>query len=190
MVVFAFIASGFWLAKEASCQCSNCPCPISGFTPLSSDPLTQTLESGNISTDGWEQNLVDAFFCLGLKTQQAGGTVPRIISGMRTLEYQRHLREVWDKKQLLTKLSTKQANACSTLINDINAEFRKHAIVSRPASGTSASSAHHVQGKACDISLGSAGIPISTLLNYAASCNLCRPWPVGDTVHFEVCPSS
>ncbi len=107
---------------------------------------------------------------------------------MRTLDYQRHLREVWDKKQQLRRLTTKQMNACGALVNEINTEFANHNIVARPSSGTTASSAHHVQGKAVDISLNLPGIPVSNLLKYAAQCNLCRPWPVGDPVHFEVCP--
>lgn len=85
------------LASPVYSQCSNCPCPLSPFTPFS-DPLTESLDNGAIDPSV-DSNLYSAFLCAKSAIFNSYGKFLMITSGRRTGEYQKHLRESWDKRQ-------------------------------------------------------------------------------------------
>lgn len=152
-------------------------CPVPPLTPLSADPMTQYLEShGGIETDHLSQAMKDALQCLMDQALQAGGVV-NLRAGYRTQEYQLHIREVWEKDR---KLRTVDSAACDALRQALDAELAKHGPFRHRPAG---SAGFHTKGTAIDVSFGG---PIDGNA-LAHLCGLCRPLPLDDKVHFELC---
>jgi D-alanyl-D-alanine dipeptidase len=95
-----------------------------------------------------------------------------VTSGFRPPAYQSHLREVWDKWQLLKNNSSPE---CATIKAEVRTHWVQHAIVRQP--GTTS---NHSSGNAVDI----AGVPSSDADSIAEGCNMRRPLS-DDPVHYE-----
>ncbi len=119
----------------------------------------------------------DALQCLIDAAQQAGGSV-RLISAFRTQEYQLHIREVWDKYYKLQEVEDN--HACDAIRHVVNPEFAAHGPWKHRPAG---SAGYHTLGVAIEVSFSG---PINSLA-LAHGCGLCRPLPVDDTTHYELC---
>jgi hypothetical protein len=120
-------------------------CGVAPLSPLATDPITQSLEGGAIDTTDLTAGLQTALSCFQSAVSGPGGTF-RVTSGYRTPAYQSHIREVWDKWQLLK--NNTQAE-CRSLRNQVQQEFVYHGLGAssiRPASP----SGTHTQGIAFD----------------------------------------
>jgi len=93
-------------------------------------------------------------------------------SGYRPQEYQNHLREVWDKWQLLKNDSSA---ACAKTKLNVKNEFTQHRMVHQPGL-----TSRHSSGNAVDIS----GVPEAVADTTAAACSMSRPVSK-DPVHYE-----
>lgn len=149
-------------------------CPITPLTPLT-DPLTIRMENGEtVIYDGLTTEMLQSVNCFSDEVFNAGGTLT-ITSAYRPQQYQQHLREVWDKHDILENTSNP---ACDQLKSEIRAEFQRHRLRYRPA-GTS----RHTMGTAIDASWNlPTGQSIDALAN---RCVLSRPVP-NDPIHFEL----
>lgn len=96
-------------------------------------------------------------------------------SAFRSQSYQNHLLEVWDKYQTVKDWPTTR---CRAVWRNVDKEWKRHRLVIRPAEVS-----RHSDGRAFDATWGTlnAGVSIDDL---ARGCNLSRPLPVKDPVHF------
>ncbi len=142
-------------------------CETSKVTPYSPDP--EPLDIGNLT-----QATQDALACLWSAVSGAGGTL-NVISGYRSQSYQDHLREVWDKYQIVKDWPSGQ---CSEVRDNVDDEWRSHRLGYQPAKVSP-----HTAGNAFDASwtMLPQDVSIDTL---AASCNLSRPLKSADPYHF------
>jgi hypothetical protein len=99
-----------------------------------------------------------------------------ITSAFRPQAYQNHLREIWDKRQLLLTITTPE---CREIRDEVTTEFALHSLVARPANVSNHSNGNAFDARVRDLP---AGQNIDTL---AGQCNLTRPEPDADPVHFE-----
>jgi fibronectin type 3 domain-containing protein len=117
-----------------------------------------------------------ALTCLQQRVNAVGGTIV-VTSAFRPQSYQDHLREVWDKYMQLRNWTESE---CTTIRNQVVTEFIMHGLLvtQRPADSSS-----HSTGTAFDavVDLPN-GQNVDTL---AGECNLVRPVPVTDPVHFR-----
>lgn len=150
------------------------PCKVAPLKVLK-DPVAITFEGGQrVNTSKLVDDMKTALDCLQTAVTNAKGTLT-VNSAYRPPEYQDHLREVWDKWQLLKNNKEKE---CAELKAKVKTEFEGHDLLDtqRPA-GTS----KHTQGKAIDIS---SSLSIPKLVELADGCKLKRPLPVADPVHY------
>ena len=96
----------------------------------------------------------------------------QIESGYRPPAYQTHLREVYDKWQLL---KNNDDAACADTKRKVKNEYDDHRFAHQPGV-----TSRHSTGRAVDISLSS----YATADIIAAECGMSRPVP-NDRVHFE-----
>ena len=134
--------------------------------------------------------------CLAPSLQAAGGHfLPSqdVSSAWRPVQYQMHLREVYEKKQALKKVS---AASCADVRAGVDAEIAKHHMANlhkRPAGPNG----YHVQGLAFDVKtlsrsrpkslsdMTSTGLNLQDFATIATSCGL--TWQgVDDDVHFDL----
>ena len=151
-------------------------CGVAPLTPVATDPATQLLESGAIDTADLTPATQTALTCFQSAVLGAGGSFT-LTSAYRTPAYQSHLREVWDKWQLLK--NNTQAE-CQTVKSQDQQEFSYHGLGAssiRPASP----SGTHTQGIAIDARVS--GVDADAT---APSCQLHRPFPNTDPVHFQL----
>lgn len=170
---------------DVEAQSPTCGCPIgNSFTMLPQDQQHNFLEGGGVDAGNLNVELFDSFFnCLRVKP---GFQNLQMETGYRTVEYQRHLFEVWTKRKRIEKgLTSKERDACGSFINEVHREFAHHGIVSAPAPPERPSSAHHTSGQAIDLAIKKSGISSAAVGRAASECGLCRPYP-GDYVHFEL----
>lgn len=150
-------------------------CPVAPLAQMT-DPLSLTFEGGDtVDTADLTANMQTALDCLQQAVANAHGTLT-VNSAYRPSEYQAHLREVWDKWRLLRDLRTQE---CVELRNQVQQEFQQHGLLltQRPASPNGP----HTQGLAVDMR---SSLPLATFLNLANGCQLYRPLPQADPVHF------
>lgn len=150
-------------------------CQVPPLAPLT-DPTAVSFENGNtIDTDDLVPNMQDAWSCLQTAVSGANGAL-NLSSAYRPSQYQQHLREVWDKWRLLRD---RREPECSDLRNQIQQEFAYHGLLltQRPAGPNGP----HTQGLAIDVR---SSLPIQQFLNLANGCQLFRPLPATDPVHF------
>ncbi len=142
-------------------------CETSKVTPYSPDP--EPLDIGNLT-----QATQDALGCLRSAVSGAGGTL-YVISGYRSQSYQDHLREVWDKYQIVKDWPSGQ---CSEVRQNVEGEWMRHDLGHQPAKISP-----HTAGNAFDASwtMLPQDVSIDTL---AASCDLSRPLKSADPNHF------
>ncbi len=149
-------------------------CPVPPLTPFT-DPLALRMEGGEtVIYEGLTQAMQEAVDCFDDEVFNAGGTLG-INSAYRPPEYQRHLREVWDKYH---HLIVRQEPECQELQNQVAVEFQKHQLRAQPAKRSP-----HTMGIAIDANVI---LPqrqnIDTLVE---GCGLYRPLP-REPWHFEL----
>ena len=149
-------------------------CSVPPLTPLT-DPLAIRMENGEtVIYDGLTTAMQQSVDCFSDEVFNAGGTL-NITSAYRPRQYQQHLREVWDKYDLLENTSDP---ACDELKSEIREEFQRHRLRYRPAR-----TSRHTAGTAIDASWNlPTGQSIDALAN---RCVLSRPVP-NDPIHFEL----
>jgi len=150
-------------------------CQVAPLTQLT-DPAAINFENGNtVDTNDLAANMQTALNCLEAAVSNAGGTVT-VNSAYRPPQYQEHLREVWDKWRLLRD---RREPECADLRTQVQQEFQRHGLLltQRPASP----SGPHTQGLAIDMV---SSLPLQQFLNLASGCQLTRPLPQTDPVHF------
>ena len=149
-------------------------CEVGAVAEIS-DPLAQSFEAGNtVNTNGLNQSMKDALNCLEDKASEFGGSIT-VTSAYRPTAYQQHLREVWDKWELLRNNRDPE---CADRRAEVEREFNRHRLRYRPAVNSG-----HTRGEAIDINWNlPAGLSIDTL---AAACDLHRP-VTNDPVHFII----
>lgn len=149
-------------------------CQVPPLTPLDAD--AQTFEDGNtVDTGNLTADMQTALQCLLGAVAGARGTLT-VTSAYRAPSYQRHLREVWDR---WNDLRNRREAECQELRTQVQQEFQRHGLLlaQRPAAASA-----HTRGEAFDANWTlPAGQNIDTL---AAGCQLQRPLPVNDRVHF------
>jgi hypothetical protein len=147
-------------------------CDVEAVAPIT-DPLAQSFEAGNtIDTSRMNAAMQAALTCLRNAAAAAGGSIT-VTSAFRPVPYQQHLREVWDKWELLRNNRDPE---CADRRSEVEQEFRRHALRYRPAVNSG-----HTRGEAMDINWN---LPAGTTIDaLAESCNLHRP-VANDPVHF------
>lgn len=155
--------------------CEVDACPVPPLTPIT-DALTLQHEAGEYERSPDLERVSDAVkagtACILQKVSGLGSRA-RPTSGFRPPAYQTHLREVWDKWQLLRD---DVSGACRDTKAEVQAEWIRHQLIRQPVLNSK-----HSRGNAVDI----AGVPDSSADAIAAECNMFRPEPVKDRVHFE-----
>lgn len=154
-------------------------CQIPPLQPIT-DPTALLFENGQtIDTDDLTSNMKTALDCFKNSVTNSGGNFI-LSSAYRPPAYQVHLQEVWDKWQ---KLKDRLEPECQDTKSEVEKEFLKHHLVStiRPAGPNG----HHCKGIAIDVGIRNANLPLNTVIGLAAGCNLFRPFPQKDPVHFE-----
>lgn len=135
--------------KNASGMCEReapvATCPVTALTPL--DPALQPYEDGLVDMENETQATREGAACI---VRSARAHRPRInaiiVSGYRPQAYQTHIREVYDKWQLLENNNDAE---CADIKNQIKAEFDHHGPFAHQPGNTS----RHSTGRAVDISL-------------------------------------
>lgn len=124
-------------------QCVRCP--IDPLTPL--DPAMQPYEDGLVDMENATQATRDGAACI---VRSARAHRPRInatlVSGYRPQAYQTHIREVYDKWQLL---ENNNGAECADVKSQIKTEYDHHGPFAHQPGNTS----RHSTGRAVDISL-------------------------------------
>jgi hypothetical protein len=150
-------------------------CPVAPLTTLT-DATALNFEAGNtVDTADLQPSMQTALACLQSAVGSAGGFT-NLNSAYRPPAYQSHLREVWDKWNLL---KNNNAPVCASIKTAVQTEFNRHHLLAsqQPASANGA----HTQGLAIDIT---STLPNATFLQLANQCHLYRPVPATDPVHF------
>jgi hypothetical protein len=150
-------------------------CPVAPLTQIT-DPAALAFENGNtVDTADLTADMQTALDCVEQAVGAAGGTVT-VNSAYRPSSYQEHLREVWDKWRLLVD---RREAECADLRTQVQQEFQRHGLLlaQRPASPNGP----HTQGLAVDMR---SSLPLQQFLNLANGCQLYRPLPQNDPVHF------
>lgn len=149
-------------------------CQVAPLKPLT-DPDAIAFENGNrINTNSANFNLGTELNCLTNAVANAGGS-GTLTSAYRPASYQAHLREVYDKHQLL---KNRREPECQTLKTEVEDEFNQHSIIQRPARNS-----NHSLGNSFDYAIN--GLTSAQIDSLASSCSLTRPLPVRDRVHFS-----
>ena len=155
-------------------------CDIPPLTPLT-DPAAIAFENGNrIDTENLTQATRTGLECMQNRVAALGGTMT-LSSAYRPAAYQEHLREVWDTWDAVR---SRQEPVCHAVYAEAQAEFQGHGLLlsQRPAAGNP--NAPHAQGIAFDATL--TGLPRGqTQDTVAAFCDMYRPWPNNDPVHYQ-----
>lgn len=166
------------MGEAINFQLATCP-----VTPLSqiTDPVALDFEAGNNINTGNLNALTSAgLSCIQSRVAQIGGNMT-VTSGYRPVEYQNHLREVWDKWDALRNNRDPE---CDGIKEDVRSEYTRHGLLDtqRPAAGNPNSP--HPSGNAFDARITSLaqGETVDTVANF---CNMRRPWPVRDPVHYQ-----
>ncbi len=154
---------GFMTVMSSSCPAT---CAFTAVTPHSPDPYP--LDTGNLTAE-----TQTAIGCMQTEIAKAphNGTFT-VTSGYRPPAYQTHLREVWDKYQLINQMNGPE---CAEVKANIQEEWNRHDLVAQP--GTTSA---HSSGTAFDANWSPSNVAIDTL---ASTCNLSR-CVSGDSVHF------
>lgn len=150
-------------------------CTVAPLTPIT-DPVALAFEAGNtVNTTNLQANMQTALSCVRSAVNAAGGSLT-VNSAYRPPAYQQHLREVWDKWDLLRDMRTPE---CAELRTQVQAEFTRHGLLvtQRPATATGA----HTTGSAID--MGSS-LPAASFATITTGCSLYRPLPATDPVHY------
>lgn len=149
-------------------------CPVTPLTPIA-DPVALQHENGQYEENPDLDHVTPATNtgAACIKQRVAGmNTTARITSGYRPAAYQTHLREVWDKWQLLKNDTT---TACQVIKADVRTHWVRHGMVRQPGH-----TSNHSSGTAVDIG----GVPEGSADTIATHCNMYRPY-ADDRVHYQ-----
>ena len=141
------------------------PCPVQPLQAIT-DPDAQRFENNPNRVDlvHLTADMQIAVTCFQTAVESRGGTF-NIVSAWRPAAYQSHLREVWDKWQLLRNNNTA---ACSATRQSVQSEMQNHQLVHQPALHS-----QHTRGIAIDVTIS--GLPSGTDVNrLGGGCNLQR----------------
>jgi hypothetical protein len=161
--------------RRINLVCEVDTCPVAPLTPVT-DPVVVEHEVGRYASRPDMDNLnarARAGAACILQRAAALGAAAETSSGYRPPAYQAHLREVWDKWQLL---KNNNDEGCRERKQQIAAERKRHLIIRRPVAVS-----NHSTGNAVDIS----GVPAAGADSIAAGCGMFRPEPATDPVHFQ-----
>ena len=126
------------------------------------------------------QNLDDAWDCFKTFAEFEGGIV-KGNSAYRPPSYQKHLQDVWNTYM---KLPPGQDPDCSEIREEAKDEFKSHGLLpSQPPVNSST----HSLGWSFDASIRN--LDDATIDGVADMCNLTRPLPKRDGVHFNLKPA-
>lgn len=155
-------------------------CDVPPLSPIT-DPAALAFENGNtIDTTNLTPATSTGLDCMRQRVSQLGGTFS-LNSAYRPVAYQEHLREVWDTWMAIRNKSEPE---CEELRAEVQREFQRHSLLvtQRPAAGNP--NAPHSRGLAFDASIRNlpAGNTVDTV---ASACNMYRPWPGNDPVHYQ-----
>lgn len=177
-LVFSVVQDGWGdqtQAQAVNIELRHCAIPPLTNPPFT-DPVAQSFENGQtIDTVDLTPSMQTAWACF---SSLVGAN--RLTSAYRPSEYQSHLREIWDKWNAPGNLRSNTDPECATTKAAVQAEFNRHGLGAshiRPAGPNG----NHTRGLAIDISIS--GLPNVDAL--AAQCQLYRPFPTTDRVHFE-----
>jgi hypothetical protein len=155
-------------------------CSVEDLPPIT-DPEVQAFENNpDLSNTarltarmGMNQNPPGALRCL--LTAAAAGS-PTVGSAFRPPAYNQHLIDVW--KKWIDELKGNEEPACAALKTKIHGHFQRHQLLEtqQPVPGSL-----HTLGEAVDVTIN---LPAATIDALAAGCQLRRPLPVKDHVHF------
>lgn len=152
---------------------SEANCPVDDLPPII-DPEVQAFENNqNLSdTAHLTSRMQTALSCL--QTAAAAGS-PSVGSAYRPPAYNQHLIDVWEKWRELRRETNP---ACTDLRARIQGHFQHHQLLvtQPPVLGSL-----HTQGEAVDVTID---LPAANIDALAAGCQLRRPLPVADRVHF------
>ena len=180
--VFAAPAAGGTHTITATCDsCTNNPvtgtikvsgCPVLDLPPIT-DPEVQAFEDNPNRSDTARltPRMQTALQCLLDRDSTA-----TVGSAYRPPAYNQHLIEVWRK--WVDQLVENENLACADLKAKIRGHFQRHSLLEsqRPVPGSL-----HTQGEAVDVTIN---LPAANIDELAAGCQLRRPLPVNDRVHF------
>lgn len=158
-------------------------CDVAPLTPVT-DPAAVAFENGaSVDTGNLTAEANAGLDCMRQSVAGLGGNFT-LSSAYRPVSYQEHLREVWDA---WTAIRNKRESECAELKSAIRAEFTRHGLLltQRPAAGNP--NAPHARGVAFDASIRN--LPTgNTVDTVAAACDMYRPWPGNDPVHYQPNP--
>jgi D-alanyl-D-alanine carboxypeptidase len=151
-------------------------CPVDPLTPL--DSAVQPYENGLIDIENETQATRDGAVCI-VREARTRRIYPIIVSGYRPPAYQTHIREVYDKWQLL---ENNNDPACADTKRQVEFEFKRHSKFSYQPGNTS----RHSSGLAVDIHLSdyTDADTIAAGCTIAGGGTMSRPVP-NDRSHFE-----
>lgn len=187
--VFTAPTAGGTHTVSAFCTASGCTnyaegkikvpgCPVKDLPPIT-DPEVQLFEDNPDLSD--IKDLTDAMKTALQRLQAAvttAGSSSSVGSAYRPPAYNQHLIDVW--KKWMYELKNNDKPACVALKTKIQAHFKLHKL---KESQSPVPGSRHTLGEAVDVTI-SPDIPnIDTLARDC--CNLRRPVPVDDPVHFQ-----
>lgn len=154
-------------------------CSVANLEEIT-DPVALDFEAGNtIRVDMLTPAASAGLSCMRAEVAQHRGNL-RLNSAWRAVPYQAHLRDVYDRWQLLRNNTSA---ACRDLKQRVNTEFTQHSLIAsqRPAAGSP--TAPHALGIAIDASItGLTGG--ETRDSVARTCGMYRPFP-NDPPHYQ-----
>lgn len=160
-----------WTLSPDKRSCSR-TCPVAPLTPIT-DPIAQQFERGENPVI--EEKLTDSMktklACLRKEVAAAKGILT-VNSAWRPPAYQDHFYEIKTKFKALRKNTNP---GCSAIKKAVLVEYTHHGL-----NGLVGKTSKHSIGEAFDANWSSA-IAIDQL---AGKCNLFRPWPTADRMHF------
>jgi hypothetical protein len=159
-----------YVPDAAGTNCVAAVCPVADpLKPL--DPAVQPYEDGLVDMGNETQATREGAACI-VREARARHLHPQIVSGYRPPAYQTHLREVYDKWQLL---KDNNDSVCADTKRQVEIEFMKHSPFAHQPGNTS----RHSTGRAVDIHLSD----YTDADTIAAGCSMSRP-VANDRSHF------
>lgn len=150
------------------------PCPVAPLTPIT-DAVALQHENGPYRGNPDLEHVTAATSTGAACIRQAVAALngaATVTSGFRPPAYQTHLREVWDKWQLLKNNTTE---ACRVIKVDVRTHWDFHGMVRQPGQ-----TSNHSLGTAVDMG----GVPADSADTIATQCTMNRPL-ADDPVHYQ-----
>ncbi len=166
------------VSMQSTCN-GCCVSPLTPLPPVATDPDSNAMEAGYNPYQWYSQMIPDlqtAEQCFSSTIIDASYQYT-LLNTYRTMWYQQHLYEVWDKYHDATVMTDA---ACATVKADVLQHWNQHRLGFKPASPTNP---RHPAGEAFDVSWKS--IPDQVFVDSADWCGLHRRIP-RDKAHLEL----